>query len=285
MIQKIKPEYFETELFKIKETKEDKLSIMFVDFQYSSPATNSQNNYPTISSGVFTKYVTLDSMAITIPSEGSSLSFSPTGPLVNISDMLLDELNKKFIEIISDLGEKNRELAHIKNFDINISDMKKKQMDISRGIIAKIHNISNYIATQGRIGPAQYIISNYKTYSYILKYLGNVNILFKNNELWIGNIKYIIDINNNVEEDTILIGRKNSIDQPGVHCLILTDENGDILFDEFVEPINYTKTYIMYYKIVELGFHPQSQYYKIKTRDITYYRNLKLQRIKELYGN
>jgi hypothetical protein len=40
----------------------------------------------------------------------------------------------------------------------------------------------------------------------------------------------------------------------------------------------------IYYGVESFGFFPQYNYFVINTRDIAYYRNLKLQRIKKIYG-
>ena len=271
-LPKIKPEQFENDFFSIKGTPQLNTSLVFFDFQYVSTPIGLNgmsiliNQMPSISPNVFQKNIQL-----------KQLVFNNT---LNMSD-IKNHLDKEFIKIMSDLGEKHRETAP-KNFDININDMRRKGMSPDRGIIAKLNNVSNYIAVEGRIGPAQFIVSSIKTYQYILKYIGGMNYLFKGNDLWIGNMPYKID--NSVEDDIILLGRKNQIDQPGVHCLILTDDDGYISFQPIVDP-NFNTKVILHYNIVDVGFHPQYQFFKINTRDITYYRNLKLQKIKEIYGN
>lgn len=266
-LPKIKPEQFENDYFSIKGTPLLNTTLAFVDFQYSSNVGSLNNSIPmsTISPNIFQKSVQL-----------KPLVFHNT---LNVSN-IANEFNKNFIKIISDLGEKHRNVDPVKIFDININDMRRKGMSPDRGIIAKLNNVSNYIATEGRIGPAQFIVSNSKTYTYILKHISSMG-LFKGKVLWIGNMPYKID--NSVEDDIILFGRKNRIDQPGVHCLILTDEDGYIQFQSLVDPNLNTKI-MLHYNIVDVGFQPYNQFFKINTRDITYYRNLKLQKIKEIYG-
>ena len=193
-------------------------------------------------------------------------------------------MNKDYIQKISELGDQHREmqLGLNRKFDINVHDMRKRGMTPDRGIIAKFNNASNLIATEGRIGPAQFIVSNSKTYKYILSFIGGMQYLYKGNELWIGNMPYII--NESVEDDKILLGRKNQIDQPGTHCLIMVDDGGYIQFQKMVNPDNFDTKLVMYYCIDNVGFHTYYQIMKLDTRDIAYYRNLKLQRIKEIYG-
>jgi hypothetical protein len=278
MIPKIKPEELENDLYSIKGTITDRTNVMFVDFQYSNtPITPlTSGAYPSVvSPNIFTKLISLDKSAFYITTGSPNIDMS--------KEIVTRELNREFIKVLSELGEKHREKEDFKRFDINVSDMKKKGAEVPRGIIAKILNLANLIAIQGRIGPLQYLIANNKTYNYILNNLGsNVNFMVKNGNLWFGNVKFIVD--DSVEDDKILCGRKNSIDQPGIHCLILTDENGDILFQEYIGD-NFNKKYIFYYKIVDLGFHPEYQYFKVDTRDIKYYRNMKLINIEKVYRN
>lgn len=265
MIPKIKPEELDNQFFSIKGTQQQDTNLVFIDFQYNATLST----ISTISPNVFQKTFKLNPITFI----NRNLTYKE----------IQDELNKDYIKKISDLGEQHRELDTVqtKKFDINIQDMKKRGMTPDRGIIAKLYNASNLIAVEGRIGPAQFIVSNSKTYNYILNYIGSVGV-FKGNELWIGNMPYII--NKAVEDDKILLGRKNQIDQPGTHCLIMVDDNGYIQFQEMKNPDNFDTKLVMYYCIDDVGFHPYYQIMKLETRDITYYRNLKLQRIKQIYG-
>jgi len=287
MIPKIKLDELENNFFQLKGATSQTVNIMFVDFQYSNniqPATSSNTTYPTvIGPSIYQKTANL-----------KPLVFEDFQNLT-VKD-IMNQIQKDIFEKIAELGKHHREYTAIKNFDINIREMKKaldtdterNNSIIARKIIAKINHVSNYIAIEGRIGPAQFLISNNKTYQYILQYLDDISFLFNDkNELTIGNIVYHID--NSLEDDYIFVGRKNSIDQPGVHCIIEVDNQGFIKFDEFeffeVGNYNKNKNLMMHYSIVDCGLHPYYQYYAMNTRDISYYRNLKLQRIKELYGN
>jgi hypothetical protein len=254
---------FENELFSVKPTLTDKLSIMFVDFQY-----NALKPPPLIGPNIYTKTTSLNQFIF---------PYKPTPEIV------ANEIKKQFIKKVSDLGQFKREqnIDFVKKFDINIPDMKRRGIDITRGINAKILNLSNYIAIEGRIGPAQWMLVNSKTYQFLLKYFGQMNFLFDNGNLVIGNIRCFV--NNNVEDDVILFGRKNSPEQPGVHCFILVDENNDIVFDTLVDP-NFETKYVMYFDIIDVGFYPYYQFHKMNTRSISYYRNLKLQKIQNLYN-
>lgn len=151
-----------------------------------------------------------------------------------------NKLTKKFDieEIKKDFLETAKKLA-IKNYNSDLSLMRK--FDItddsnSRKIIAKILNASNYIACNGRTGPGNFIItseSNYRNYD--LK-------LLKNMELYLADIPDIV------------VGRKNSIDQPGMVLIYNNDK----------------------YIIESIGYHPEYQFMIVKNRTI---RKKKLERI------
>lgn len=273
MIPKIKPEQLENKFFTIKGTTNIDTTVMFVDFQYSpGPSMNLLNNnasnlnsIPTISPNVYQKTFHLNSLTF-------------TNIDINL-EIIQNELYKEYFKILSELGDQHREKSPAKNFDINVSEMRRKGMAPDRGIIAKFNSASNLIAVEGRIGPAQFIVSNSKTYNYILNYIGQMQFLYKGNELWIGNMPYVID--ENVENNKILLSRKNRIDQPGIHCAIMVDEEGYILFQEIVNPNNFETKLVMNFCVDSVGFHPHYQVMKIDTRSIAYYRNQKLLRIKQ----
>lgn len=274
MIPKIRPEQLENKFFTIKGTIRPDTTVMFVDFQYSPIAgpqvglLNSSSSFPTISPNVYQKSLHLNPVCFNYK---------------NITtEIIQNELYKEYFKKLSELGEQHRESATdlMQKFDIDISKIRKKSMSPDRAIIAKFNNASNLMATEGRIGPAQFIVSNSKTYNYILNYIGQMQFLYKGKELWIGNMPYLV--NENVEDDKILLGRKNQIDQPGIHCLIMVDEEGYILFQEVADP-NFQTKLIMSFCIDSIGFHPYYQVMKLDTRSLAYYRNQKLMRIKEIY--
>ena len=275
---KFKIEEFENDLYQIKDTPNKNFSLMFIDFQYSNTNTNTN----VIGPNVFQKTSQLNKMVF-YNSKGLTI------------EHIKNELNKEFIKKVTELGEKNRDNAPPK-FDLYVDEWRRKDSPsfmgdydneesrdhgIARRIVAKINNISNYIATTARVGPAQYLLSNIRTYNFILNYLKDY-ILFKDNQLFIGGIKYVVD--NNVEDDIIVVGRKNALDQPGVHCVLLTDENGYVNVYEHADPINFNTNAVLGYAIIDVGFNPEYHYFKMKTRSLAYYRNQKLQKIKQIYG-
>ena len=281
-MQKIKAELFDNPLYTVTHTNTDKLSVSFVDFN-TTPATNLSMS--SITPSVIIKNIQLHRLDISIPNTRfqNNAELQETHILYNY---IKNEINKEYFKIITKLGEKNRIDAPTAAFDVFIDTLKKdKTPNIGRRIYSKFLSASSYIASNGRMGPAQWLTSNFKTYKYILNYLDMELVYDNNSNLLIGNIPYLV--NDLIDDDSILIGRKNSITQTGCHCTILTDKDGYIITNEHVntEYYDYNKTISVYFSVDDFGITPQTQFLKIGTRSLTYYRCKKLQRIKELYGD
>lgn len=268
MIPQIRLKDIENELFTIKKANTPTIDINYIDFAYKIPAVKP---YP--APVIFKKLIQLNPFIFY-----KSI----------IANDIIKELQKEFIIKITELGKKHRENSELTSkLDIIIKNIKKSNTNISRAIMSKFISNGNNIAVQGRIGPGQFIISNISTYNYILSYLGDIEIVYDDKyRLKIATLTYIVD--DSVEDDIILIGRKNNIDMPGMHCLIETDENDFIKFEEyhyapaFLEKPEYALK--MHYSIFDVGSCPEYQYYAISIRDISYYRNKKLLKIKKIYG-
>ena len=285
-MQKLKPELFDNKFYIVKPVNRDVVNIQFVDFQYSSTPAPS-NVYPNvIGPNIFTKTIKLKRLDISID---KFMQMDETKEAYLFYNTIKNEINKEFIKIITELGDKHRVDSPMDRLDIDISKLKKTYPDdskdkIGRRILSKCISSSSYIATDGRIGPAQWIISNNKTYKFVLDYLSDSLLTYDDtSNLLIGGMPYII--NDEIDDDIILLGRQNKIDQPGVLCTILTDENGYIYTQEVAGFNNYQRTVLsVFYSIDEIGFNSKRQFLKLNTRSLGYYRAKKLQRIKELYG-
>jgi hypothetical protein len=180
------------------------------------------------------------------------------------------------IEKISELASINRRnnIEYVsRRLDISVEALKKTYPDnnISRMILSKIISASTFIATNGRIGPAQYMISNFTTYEHLIRYISQkMELVFDRNVLNLGGTHYYFD--EQIEDGHVIFGRKD-VENSGVSCLILTDDDGYIKMYK-----GYSDLYF-YYKIIVCG---ENQYLKINTRDITYYRKKKLEKLMKL---
>ena len=199
-----------------------------------------------------------------------------------IKSVISDEITNKFIPIVLELGNKNREKLkndlpnRLNKFDIFVDKIIKefsqekfnKEDKIMRRIYGNFLNASNYITNNGRYGPANFFISNHKNYNDTNKYIKDIN-----------NIKY--EINNSIKDDIIIVGRKNSVENNGIHCFIYSDNDKNIIFNKIETPYNIS--YVIYYTIEEIGSYAENQYLTLHTKDITYYRKEKIKKINNSY--
>lgn len=284
MIPKINTKYLENDIYSITNSKKITASLSYIDFSYTAPPPTlnvSSSSYGMVSPGVYVKNIQLKRLEISIN------NYCNTNNTEQIFNIIKHEINKDVYKMITQLGEKSRIEIPSNISDFNLKILKEKYKDrLSRAILSKFISLSNYIGNQGRIGPAQYAISNFKTYNYILNNLDPIDLSYdKSGNFFIdnGHTPYLID--DLIDDDIIIFGRKNSNNQSGVHCAILTDDNNDIIFQEISSFGEINKSLIMFYDVFYIGNNPEYQYIKINTRTIGYYRNKKLQRIKELYEN
>jgi hypothetical protein len=96
---------------------------------------------------------------------------------------------------------------------------------VQRKLITKIAHASNYIATEGRVGPAQYLITNGGLGAALQDIAGyTINPLRSKmngqGQLYpvgsIGDISIYIDPYMKYNDNRVVLGRKNNPDQPGI---------------------------------------------------------------------
>lgn len=151
---------------------------------------------------------------------------------------------------------------------------------ISRRISPQIIRCGSLIATGGRIGPGQYLIMNKNTYEYLEQYFEILEYGFHKKEQfdkYYESCKFVerggnINLEENViskfhginiitddrlNNDVIIQGRKNGDYKIGITGLVWTNENGDVLYDDRNDEIEFG------YNIIDVGFLPWTQFYTI----------------------
>jgi hypothetical protein len=146
---------------------------------------------------------------------------------------------------------------------------------IQRKLVAKINNASNFIATDGRVGPAQYLVTNGNLAS-VLQDVANYTIaptnvgkLNTNGQLYpmgnIGNIAIYVDPNMRWDDNRIFLGRKNSVDQPGlVFIPYLMAQSISLISEATWAPKMLIRSR---YAITDIGFFPWKQFMEIEVTD------------------
>ena len=146
---------------------------------------------------------------------------------------------------------------------------------VQRKLITKIAHASNYIATEGRVGPAQYLITNGGLAAALQDIAGyTVNpVKSKLNgqgQLYpvgsIGDISIYVDPYMRYNDNRIVLGRKNNPDQPGIIFVpYLMAQSISVISEATFAPRMLLRSR---YAVTEVGWYPQKQYMTITVTDI-----------------
>lgn len=258
-----------------------------------------EKTYPgVIGPDVFTKVVTVGDIEISSTLKRTQIEDikAATGMDIvqKLEGVLINELtqviSKEIVAKIRSLALKNR-VSHTapKNadgtskFDFNVDTYLttagvpggETTHSIQRKLVAKINNASNFIATDGRIGPAQYLVTNGNIASVLQDIAGytlnptNVGKLNTNGQLYpmgnIGNIQIYVDPYMRWDDNYIYIGRKNTVDQPGlVFIPYLMAQSISLISEATWAPRMLIRSR---YAVSDIGFFPEKQFMGIAVTD------------------
>ena len=211
---------------------------------------------------------------------------------------LSQTISKQIIAKVFEMGNSNRASAPAYtglNANANISGQTIFDLDttyvqagpggetthaVQRKLITKMVHASNYIATEGRVGPAQYAVTNGGLAAALMDVAGyTINPLKSklntNGQMYpvgqIGDITIYVDPYMKYNDNRILIGRKNNPDQPGI-CFVpfLMAQSISIMSEATFAPRMILRSR---YAVAELGFFPQKQFMTIYVNDANGYLN------------
>ena len=258
-----------------------------------------EKTYPgVIGPDVFTKVVTVGDIEISSALKRTQIEDikAATGMDIvqKLEGVLINELtqviSKEIVAKIRSLALKNR-ISHTapKNadgtskFDFDVDTYLattgvpggETTHSIQRKLVAKINNASNFIATDGRIGPAQYLVTNGNIASVLQDIAGytlnptNVGKLNTNGQLYpmgnIGNIQIYVDPYMRWDDNYIYVGRKNTIDQPGlVFIPYLMAQSISLISEATWAPRMLIRSR---YAVSDIGFFPEKQFMGISVTD------------------
>jgi hypothetical protein len=145
---------------------------------------------------------------------------------------------------------------------------------VQRKLITKIAHASNYIATEGRVGPAQYLITNGGLAAALQDIAGyTINpVKSKMNasgQLYpvgsIGDISIYVDPYMKYNDNRIVLGRKNNPDQPGIIFVpYLMAQSISVISEATFAPRMLLRSR---YAVTEVGWYPQKQFMTIVVKD------------------
>ena len=203
---------------------------------------------------------------------------------------LTQTISKQIIAKVTEMADKNRtawttpkDTLGNPKFDLNVDTYLavgaatpggETTHSIQRKLIAKINNASNFIATEGRVGPAQYLVTNGNLASVIQDVAGytlnpvkaNLNA---NGQLFpmgnVGQISIYVDPYQRWDDNRIFLGRKNSVEQPGlVFVPYLMAQSIQLISEATWAPRMLIRSR---YAVADIGFFPWKQFMTIVVTD------------------
>jgi hypothetical protein len=205
-----------------------------------------------------------------------------------LESVLINELtqtiSKQIVAKITELAElaRTRVTVPASKFDFNVTAYLggvapggETTHSVQRKLVAKINNASNFIATDGRVGPAQYLVTNGNIASVIQDvstYTLNpptTSKLNTNGQLYpmgnLGQIAIYVDPYQRWDDNRIFLGRKNSVDQPGLIFLpYLMAQSISLISEATWAPRMMIRSR---YAIADIGFFPEKQFMAIHVTD------------------
>jgi hypothetical protein len=202
---------------------------------------------------------------------------------------LSQTISKQIVAKIFELGALNRTSAPTNGgnsiFDLNTNYVVsgpggETTHAVQRKLITKVVHASNYIATEGRVGPAQFAVTNGGLAAAFMDIAGyTVNPvkskLNGSGQLYpvgqIGDITIYVDPYMKYNDNRIVLGRKNNPDQPGVVFVpYLMAQSISIISEATFAPRMLLRSR---YAVAEVGWFPQKQYMQLNVTDASGYLN------------
>ena len=207
---------------------------------------------------------------------------------------LSQTISKQIVAKIFEMGEQNRLSAPYRSGSgasgVTIFDLNTNYADttlggetthaVQRKLITKVVHASNYIATEGRVGPAQYLVTNGGIAAALSDISGyTINPLRSkmngSGQLYpvgtIGDVAIYVDPYMKYNDNRIALGRKNNPDQPGIIFVpYLMAQSISLISEATFAPRMLLRSR---YAITEVGWYPQKQFMAIHVTDNAGYLN------------
>jgi hypothetical protein len=201
---------------------------------------------------------------------------------------LSQTISKQIVSKIFEMGTLNRASAPLRGgvsiFDYNTAYSTAPGGETThayqRKLITKMVHASNFIATEGRVGPAQFAVTNGGLAASLMDIAGyTINPLKSkisgSGQLYpvgqIGDITVYVDPYMKYNDNKIVIGRKNNPDQPGIIFVpYLMAQSISIISEATFAPRMLLRSR---YAVTEVGWYPQKQYMTINVTDTNGYLN------------
>jgi hypothetical protein len=207
---------------------------------------------------------------------------------------LSQTISKQIVSKIFEMGDLNRASAPLGGtgsitnqtiFDldtayVNVGPGGETTHAVQRKLITKMVHASNYIATEGRVGPAQFAVTNGGLAAALMDIAGYTinptkSKINGSGQLYpvgqIGDIQIYVDPYMKYNDNRIVIGRKNNPDQPGIIFVpYLMAQSISLISEATFAPRMLLRSR---YAVAEVGWYPQKQYMTIQVKDASTYLN------------
>jgi len=258
-----------------------------------------ESTYPgQIGPNVFTKTIQVGTVEITSAlkrTEIEDIKASTGMDIVQkLESVLINELSqtisKEIVQKVKELGVQNRashttpKVGTVSKFDFDVdlylvggAPGGETTHSLQRKLVSKVNNASNYIANEGRVGPAQYIITNGNLAS-VLQDVASYTInppvggsnLNTNGQLYpvgkVGNMTLYVDPYMRWDDNRLFLGRKNSVDQPGLLFLpYLMAQSISLISEATWAPRMLIRSR---FAVADVGFFPEKQFMAIHVKDV-----------------
>ena len=205
---------------------------------------------------------------------------------------LSQTISKQIVSKIFEMGDLNRKTAPLSTgtYSTNISSQTIFDLDtlyastngpggetthaVQRKLITKMVHASNFIATEGRVGPAQFAVTNGGLGAALMDIAGYTinptkSKINGSGQLYpvgqIGDIQIYVDPYMKYNDNRIVIGRKNNPDQPGILFVpYLMAQSISIISEATFAPRMLLRSR---YAVAEVGWYPQKQFMTICVSD------------------
>lgn len=277
---------------------EDNLPGYVTNWNTDNPMTREEddNHYPgTIGPDFTTKRIRVGSIEVSSALKRTEIEDikAQTGMDIvqKMESVLVNELSqiisRQIVKKLFDMGDLNRASAPVSGvgtiFDLDTSYVTggpggETTHAVQRKLISKLRSASHYLASEGRIGPAQFAVTNGRiaaaladTTGYSMNPVAG-NVAGKGQLYPVGTIdglQVYVDPYMKYDDDRILIGRRNQVDQPGIIFIpYLMAQSIQLLSEATRAPRLFLRSR---YAVAELGHFPQKQYMTIHVTDADNY--------------
>ncbi len=208
---------------------------------------------------------------------------------------LSQTISKQIVSKIFEMGDLNRRssaplggtgsIANQTIFDldtayVNVGPGGETTHAVQRKLITKMVHASNFIATEGRVGPAQFAVTNGGLAAAMMDIAGYTinptkSKINGSGQLYpvgqIGDIQIYVDPYMKYNDNRIVLGRKNNPDQPGIIFVpYLMAQSISLISEATFAPRMLLRSR---YAVAEVGWYPQKQYMTIQVKDAATYLN------------